>query len=369
MSEIPLQPFLIRIPSEQARRVTSRVNLPDSAYESVSEFILVAIENQLALEEVDEPSAHVKVEPTGRGSGARKAKHDGRPTRTDMVTLEPRKSAARPLVGGLALLRRPGGGQLPVRSGLPQTGRALSAFTNRLAPLIAGPRVLANMTDADGPPPIEAAAEQAAKSAREFGFKLYAEDEQAGRRGRHRRSIGWPIGDDESKSLMRFRSSFMFAAESDGKVSGPLVEFGLVTTEGGKLFLTEQGKRLVFETVPAIDEAGGLELLSAPHRQILASSLAGIPGEVEEVRLFLSAIDLAAGAQDEVDKSLAREHVAWTDAQVVSHRAAMVGRLRDLHVIDIDPLQAGKARIVPGSYFGDFSELLARSIDESERVS
>ncbi|MGQ0744929.1 MAG: hypothetical protein ACT4OS_11455 [Acidimicrobiales bacterium] len=199
--------------------------------------------------------------------------------------------------------------------------------------------------------------EQAAAAARARGLRLRAGDERAGRRGRHRRWTAWPVGDEETKSLVRFRKSFLLWPEQAG-IGGPLVELGLVATQEGLVYPTPAAVALATGAIPVIDDENN-EVLLEPQRMVLAERLALLPGERAEILAFLDAVDATGGAQDEVDKHIAHRHPAWTDAQLVSNRAAMIGRLRDLLVVDVDTEPGAKTVILRGPANDSFRQLLA----------
>jgi hypothetical protein len=113
---------------------------------------------------------------------------------------------------------------------------------------------------------------------------------------------------------------------------------------------------LALETTPLLD-GGDDQALGDRQREILAERLIALPGERREITAFLQAIDQAGGAQDEVDKELAHVHPTWTEAQVVSHRAALIGRLRDLQVIDVST-DAGITAVEPGPANAKFRDQL-----------
>jgi len=150
----------------------------------------------------------------------------------------------------------------------------------------------------------------------------------------------------------------MFSTEARNSFGGPLLELGLVAVDEGRAFLTDVGAAFAAASVPAIDDRTGMELLNEEHMQILAQAITNMPGERAEIELFLGAIERASGSQDEVDKELAQVHEDWSEAQVVSHRAAMVGRLRDIRVIEVRALPSAKSEIVGGENFSSFTQLL-----------
>ena len=144
---------------------------------------------------------------------------------------------------------------------------------------------------------------------------------------------------------------------ADGKgANGPLVEFRLVAVEDSRVYLTQAGAAMASERIPARDDADGIDLMTDDMRRHLAKSLVCIPGEVQEIRLFLEGVDHARGAQDELDHWIAKSHDDWSDAQVVSHRAAMIGRLRDLTIVEVETVP--KTTILRGAAYAAFAELL-----------
>jgi hypothetical protein len=63
--------------------------------------------------------------------------------------------------------------------------------------------------------------------------------------------------------------------------------------------------------------------------------------------------------QTEVDRLIGAAHPGWTEAQVVSHRAALIGRLRDLGMVDVtQPVPGQELRIVLDASAAAFEEQL-----------
>ena len=249
MSKVPTQTFIVRLPVDKARRVARIVDELGSSYYSVDEFIGVAVENQLALEgpvedvkvsNIRERAPTPQASPSLSPTPARPIKSAGdRPSST-----KARSSAPTPGAGtgtAIELLCRPDIEGLVLHDPMNGARERLSPYANRLTPFLAGPRTLANLTIRGSSPSVDVYVDTAAKAARVLGFRLRTEDDAAGRRGRRRRSTGWPIGEDESKSVIRYRNCFMFSTMSKGVFGGPLLDLGLVAVADGKSFLTETG--------------------------------------------------------------------------------------------------------------------------------
>lgn len=365
MQKEPAQSLIVRLPVGEARRVRQLVDQIGSAYSSIDEFIRVAVENQLTLESCSEefPSS---TGGSGQGESSAVGTLSGFTSRSryqqESTSEQSRPTDSIAIADFEDMLRLPKSTELSLRDVMNIPGLPLSPFTNRLAPLLAGPRVLANLSNEFGTPSVDAYLDITAKASRAFGLRLRVEDEVANRRGRNRRSTAWPIGEDESKSLIRYRSCFMFSTEKGGGYAGPLLELGLIVITDGKAYLTESGAAFAVSPSPAVDMPGGIDVLSEEHQRILTRALVQIPGELAEIRKFLDAVQSASGSQDEVDKQLSAIHSEWSEALVVSHRAAIVGRLRDLQVIEVEALPSAKSQIVFGKNYITFLGL----IDEIE---
>ncbi len=324
------------------------VSRPNSPYRSMTELVSVALENQLGLEETPgegtvgsrQPANAAAAPASPRSSGPSEARLAMRPPTLSTDGLLGRQASA-----------------VSTRQTDPPSSEPLSSFTNRLTPMLVGPRVLWAFAAGGHAPEVDALADAAAAAARALGLMLREEDERAGKRGRARRSTGWPVGQDEVKSLARFRNSFLLR-QDHGKACGPLVDLGLLTVHQGKVYLTDPGQEFAAEPISAIDDSDGVDLFTDGHRRILLDALVAMPGERREIDAFMKAVRRTGGDQDRVDGELASDHPGWSEAQVVSHRAAMLGRLRDLSTIDVEPLPAGKARIVAGPNMERLLELL-----------
>ena len=342
---------------------------PSTPYEELGELIAVAVENQLrldlspdtavalseelptnpagrAVEEVlgkaretlgDPASPSTTQAPSG-GSAAGARKTQGRTQkkgRRQPARTASRKQRPEALVNDddLALLALPT--SAPDLVADPEVAdRALSSFTNRLTPLVVASRVLVNLIVERGAASAEDLHRCAPPLARAAGLRIKADDEQAGRRGRRRRWTGWPVGDDEIASLSRFRKSFFFALEGN-EPAGVFFDLGLAAVDKttGQLVPTTWGVTLGATKTPLLDADDGL--LATEQQAALRSALLANGSERNEIAWFLAAVMTTGGIQSLVDASIAESHQTWSEAQVVAHRAALTGRLRDIDVIDI----------------------------------
>jgi hypothetical protein len=310
MAPTDAQTLIIRLPATITRQVTDYVDRHDS-YRSVSEFAAVALANQLALEndasglESNPPSEPaVFVSPVA-----------GEP----YLSLDPDLS----FTGG--------GGALPVNP------EPLSPLTNRLFPMKLACRVIGSEAAHDGLD-VDQLHEVASGVARKVGLWLRQEDRSKGFRANQRRWIALPVGEDERAARERFAAHFTLHLGPDGTSDGPLSQLGLAFAREPRtpVKLTPLGYAMASAPNPVLDGTEESGVLGNEEREFFLEAIRGNAAEVAAVAEFGDLVDLVAGEQQAVDARLQKLHTGWSQAQAVSHRAAMIGRLSDLALAEVD---------------------------------
>lgn len=297
------QVTVIQLDEAIAREMRTMVASPNSGFRSVDEFVEVAIRNQLVLQSA--PLAH--------GSAAEE--ENGHP-----LSVQP-------------LLARPKEKLAPAFATPGASGSTISALTNRLSPLKMALRVACNLASESKWPTVRSFHYAAASCARSVGVRLRAEEERCGTRGSERRSTAYPCGEDERKALDRFIAHFT-TAKRPGSAPGPLEILGLVALDDDRLRLSADGWALGIEASPLLGECEG-STLSDAERKIFLRRIANSPGESQAIREVLRTIKRAAGNQQRVDELISLAHADWTPTFAISHRAAIVGRTRELGLVDL----------------------------------
>ena len=223
----------------------------------------------------------------------------------------------------------------------PNVEGTLFFLTNRFAPMKVAVRVLANLRVEGQWPPLREFQLSAAIAARDLGLRLRKRDQQSGMPGLERRATGFPVGPQEKSSLDAFIDRFTISVES-GLPAGPLAVMGLASVQDGRVALTEAGWNLALASSPLIDGVSG-RTLSETEQRILIAQLSKAPGELKLVREFLGFVRIGRGIQTILDGFLADEHPEWGD-DVPNWRSAMLGRLRELDVVDVEG-RGARARI------------------------
>ena len=228
-------------------------------------------------------------------------------------------------------LRRPEATpSVPLATELPTSTLPLPFLTNRMSPFVASVRALANLAIQQGEwPHLRDFQAKAGHAAREVGLRLQVEDRTAGRRGRLKRSVAWPIGANPATALERYVFAFTLGSDH-GAPSGPLATLGLATLSEDRVVLTQPGWELAAAASPVLDGT-----LSSAAVNILRDRLFDSRTEGALIAEFARAVRRAGGAQPQIDEFLGSSHTDWTSDRVEAQRSAMIGRLEELDLVQV----------------------------------
>lgn len=313
MPQPDTQAVVARLPARLLREVNRYID-EHPGYGSVSEFIAVAVANQLELE--DGPGTPGIAAVAADSSSAELLR---RPQAETPVLVEPQVVQHEPLF----------------------------VLTNRLFPLKLSCRILANLQAVEGPVHVDRFQGEAASEARRLGLRLREEDRRNGRRGGDRRWVALPVGPDEHAAGSRFAQFFTLGLSGSGDPSGPLPQVGLAYPSADRACaLTQLGWELAEAPNPILGESDEPGMLGSHERETLVRALHLNPAELASVREFAELVHRKAGRQAEVDAGLKLAHPGWNRERATAHRAAMVGRLRDLGVAEVEGRgPAGRIRL------------------------
>lgn len=294
-------------------------------YETLSDFAEAAFRNQLELENGDFGPA------LGGGVVARPSE----PTRPEARRrIENGASAAGAIDVGpvpelmVAVSDVPSSAVAAVEVSPPAPSKYLSFLVNRLNPLPAVCRSLARTAPQD----FEGLHAVVGEPARLVGVRLKSDDVINKRPMADRLATSWPVGDDAKKSIDKFLAAYV----GDSGHPGALVQLGLgVWDDVGQLRLTPLGADLARCESPIVDSvARDYGRVSEEAIRILKQAISSNPAELELVTVFLEAVSRHHGSQAQVDGELA-QRMNWSADVAASTRAALVGRLRDLNVVEV----------------------------------
>jgi len=359
------QLVLIRMPKRLLRQLLRRLDAPGSGYETLTDWIRVAVETQLALEDggqmdvIDGSTLHSEM-PRGRASADGPSPRRQTASSQQLTTGSHHPGVAEPeppsswwtisSSPALETFASVGSNCAPDR---------LSPLSNRIAPFLVGVRVLVAGVTHESDIELGEFIDRAAQVARFHALRLRHSDSVHGRRGLDKWSVGWPAGADAVKSLARFRRYYLL--EKNGNSwSGPLLSLGLCVVDDGRIRPTRWAGEIAADRTGAFGESDAL--LSKLQQDAFTKALISLEGERSELLAFLEAT--ASGedvTRDALHAHLSARHAGWSEAQRTSQRAALVGRAYQLGLINVRSVD-GSDSVYRISARG--AEILARGGDD-----
>lgn len=319
--------IFIDIPGDTVERATAV--LADGGYRSLSEFLLVALENQVSLE-----LGSATQSDSDRATGSGESESRAVPVETTSST-----------IAGQAMEGLPA----PEESRLTADEHGwLSGFINRLLPVKVAARSLLKL-QARGLVTLEELREAAAEDATILAKRLAARGADNAPRDESI-LIGLPAREPLFRAKRRFADHFVGRADGEGVLHGALFELGLAALEARstkRVGLTDVGRRFAELSNPVMDEMGPLHsALSTAERDIYLAEVAlGIPRERSAFHALLAALTTNAQSVSDLDSLAAKAlRATHTRDTARSAKTAAIGRMRDLDLVS-------RERAARGVYF------------------
>jgi len=321
--------YILDLPPTLAEEMNKQIRI--GKYASPQEFIVAAIQNQLYIE-----SQEISEAAPAAGSSGVAA------TSVTSTTELPVKTVAIP-----NLLSRDIDGVKIVTVGTLERPTELWGQYNRLFPVKLAVRVAANLVkqyDAEYVA-LSELQEKAAEIARDLGKTIERKDKQLGRKRGTIISAGLPVGRDEDKAILRFKSQFVgYVAGNKDKgywIEGaaPALRFlDMVRDEKNsvRVGLTASGAKFASLQNPVIDQHDFSASLSAEEIEFLLAHIASeVPGESRLMQLILRNVKKGIATPKELnDKVRALYPKQSSENQVVSMRAGVISRMCELGLFD-----------------------------------
>ena len=172
-----------------------------------------------------------------------------------------------------------------------------------------------------------------AKEASKMKAILNESDEKANRKWGSTFSAGLP--EDNEKSHSRFIHHFIGYADSQGNSVGALSDLGFVVIKNNEIALSPFGLQFVKLKNPIIDEnplSGSL--FSQEERQFLIDHIkSNIPTEWQGMKTVIQWIESGLNTPDSLNKKMATLDPKWTEKMANTYRTGMLARMLDLGFI------------------------------------
>jgi hypothetical protein len=312
--------YVVDIPDRLFRQV--RLLLNDRKYASMTDFIEVALENQLSLEDAPLDSVADGGTPT---AGGKVLMHDPSVIRLRVANLPAHARCVGP----------PTTAQLLYPGETSEEHLYLWGQINRLFPIKLGLRVLWSLSEGS-PVTLDQFWATAADTARSIGLAIKERQDAEGIKRTYAAWVGLPIGQQPEKSLSRYQSQFIGYRRRDGVLEGGMFRLklaGLVDDTGVRL--TEAGLRLAQAPNPLIDDGdfSGLPLSDAESAIYAEHVAANVPEERRPLAEVLSIVRRGATQTQQIDEHLTEAHDEWNENVVITMRAGTLGRLWELGMV------------------------------------
>ena len=303
-------------------------------YESVSDYVCTALENQISIEEVEEGEVKISA-----GIPKRVAYFSARPERPEehisLVSLYPDLLSKESLTASTV--------PLPDESKI-NSGWLWGQYS-KIFPVKLSLRMLANLVSKTNNEyvDLEDARKKIAAAAREMGCTLKARDKLAGRAHGEKYSAGLPTTDKEQKTLGRYETQFVGYMTKDAFLGGAPADLkfvNMVRNEKGvvKIGLTDPGKRFALLENPVIDTLEYSDALSEKEKKFYINHVFKcVPGEAEALRTVLSSVKQGIITPATLNRKIGETEEAkkrnWSQAVINTMRAGAVSRFCELGLL------------------------------------
>lgn len=327
------------------------VNLPDSlvgrireaveegGYEDAREFVTVAIENQLELEEETNSSMSTDEFMTLE-QAVQDSKLEEKASTTTSSTTEKDEE--------IDVERYNYHEIIPIADATQERKKdgPLWGQYNRILPVKFVLRRLANLLNKRTRPnqsepvllDLQEFEIQVAQEAREFGQELERADERNSRGRGEKFSAGFPTGDKETKSLDRFQSHFVGDLNRNGNLTGapPALQFvDIVGNEAKQIGITEAGLKFTSLPNPVLDESvDATEPLSNQEKDFYIEHVEeNLPRELEAMKFAAESIREGDNRPTSLTERIAELDEDWSEAQASTVRSGLVSRMYELGLV------------------------------------
>jgi len=324
--------YLIDISQKHAQKIQKLIEKGD--YEGIAQFINVAIENQLYLEESGLPSFTVNEKdfdiPPVKESNNKQSEKASVSLKLTAFHINP-QVVPPPSYIQLVLGQKEGKEEL----------FWLWGQINKILPVKIGVRTLFRELGSNAKMPLNDFTDVAVEEAVRIGERLRAHEDQLRKLRNQRISAGLPkVGDEKSQT--RYRAQFLAYGRKDGLLDGAmaLFRFASIDTDSGKhmVGITQAGINFAKISNPVLDEDNLDKSLSPEEIDFyLAHVKNHVKGEFAGIKWILTKIEQGINERESLNNELKKEFAElWSasDAVINTQRAGLMSRTFELGLLE-----------------------------------
>lgn len=333
---------------DEKKRELDRL-IAEGKYRSYSEFISLAIVNQLLLHSQFGAASGLVIQSAiqnEQASGGRQPSSKGSvETRGGIAPTSGQRTVIDPFrVPDTSIKRPPFAGfsdDVFMKGEAVPPERWIFGQFNRLLPAKASCRALGNMLSEESEGvELNAASVEIARSARLLGMELERRDLERGVDRDDQLAIAFPLAASAEKGISRFANQFVGNVSNRGQLSGLLVALKLIgRTKGnrkGVVSLTEAGWNFALLKNPCIDSQG-VKKFSAEEREFLCGHIGeNVPQEASAYTRIVQLANSGGDTPKKLDKVLQKFVSPSFEASasfIATQRSGVISRMTDLGLI------------------------------------
>lgn len=313
--------YIIDIPNEKCKKISRLIS--EGKYDSISQFALTAVENQLLLEEsFEERLDRVIATPSMR---EKEMNNRGKVGHDELLSLNF-------VSGNIKTVSPPTPDRTP--------NDVLWGQYNRIFPIKITMRVLANLLVEKEVADLGLLQSKAIHAAREIGIMLKKKDEEQGRKYGNMLSAALPTGKSVLKAENRFMNHFVGYLTRAGRIEGApgaLKLLNIFDDPQGvhKVGITKEGLFFASLENPVIDRKQFSSTLGESERGFYLRHIKeNLQREREAMFLVIRGIQEGASSPTELNSKISVFSRGWSQAMINTIRAGVVSRLIELGLID-----------------------------------
>lgn len=323
--------YLADISQKQAKKIQKLIE--SDQYDSVAQFISVAVENQLYLEDSETKS----ISNDELIFDDLNVEKNSELTKFNLIKLSNIQSKPRTVY-------EPTFGQLVLSNEIKKEENTwLWGQINRVLPIKIGVRVLFRELDNRQWIDLDQFVEEATKEAARVGQLLRAYEDKNHKKRDEKISAGLPNVSDE-KSQIRYKSHFLTYCRKDRLLNGAMaiMRFANIQQNGGKgkhcIGLTKPGFEFAVLNNPALDMRNFEQSIDEQEAIFyLAHTKKYVISEHSAIMWILRKIDAGINERDALNKELKKDYgEIWeaSDAVINTQRAGLMARMHELGLLN-----------------------------------
>ncbi len=319
--------YFIDLPGHLVQEI--RKVLEKGDYNTINEFILTALENQIAMEDSEITEEDLFSSTVRIPKKVSKQKENNK-----LIDFKDLLSVSN--LSDIEFCEYPNKSDLQY-PGTDYEKSWLWGQINRIFPVKLAARILLKMqNDNDNSVRLEDFVKYSCEIASKFGHELSKVNNELNRSRDEKTDVALPV-EGKNKSIERYKNHFLiYQRKNDGILDGALgrMKFANINADGF-VRLTKEGYKFAKIFNPLIDDdISSSNTLSKEEKKLYINHIKiRVPEERNPIYFFKKVISEGKQSLNEIDNEIKKIKPKWSDAVVVTQRAGSFGRMYELDLV------------------------------------